>query len=177
MAGILASFNGETNFWEELPQMKFIGEFKKFYKKDRTKEKNKSSKIMWAIAMLLEIEDNKLALYPEEDRMLVIQEDWLEDTKFKWKDYKNVIDEYKKSVMTPAKRALYEQRKKTDERTRFLASVKYTLDNAKELDNLLANTEKFLSILKKLEESVAVEEATGSKKGGRAESLSEQGVI
>ena len=177
MAGVLSRFDEDINFWKAFPQMKTIGEFKKFHTKDKSKGKNSSSKIMWAIAMLYEIEDNKLANYPEEDRREVIEEDWLNKKDFDWSQYDKIIEEYKKTLMSPSKRALLEQRRKTDERTKFLSSVPYTLDNAKELDSLLSNTEKFLSILKKLEETVAIEEATGNKKGGRAESLSEQGVI
>jgi hypothetical protein len=178
MSSVLSKFDTNASFWEAVPQFKTIEPFKTLYKEDHNRNKTPSSKIMWAIAQLIELDDNKLALYPEEERKMVIASDYLEKPNFKWEKYEQYIEKYKELMLTPAERALYVQRKKTEERNNFLTSVEYTMANAKELDSLLANTEKFLEILKKLESSVAAEKSSsGSKKGGREESLSEKGII
>jgi hypothetical protein len=177
MANVIEKFSEDGNFWKANPEFLFIKEFKEFQKNDKSKNKLRSSKIMWALAFLLELDNNKLAKYPEDERRELILNEFIRDPHFKWDDYKDIEESYRKLILTPEERALIAQRAKTDERTKFLLSVPYTLENAKEIDALLANTEKFLTILKKLEDSVEKAKNSGNKRGGREESLSEKGLI
>ena len=67
--------------------------------------------------------------------------------------------------------------KKLEERDNFIATTKYTENNAKKLDDMFANSSKIYQQLKAIEDELETEKKSGNIKGGRKESLSERGII
>ena len=53
---IINNFNIDSSFWELNPQTIII--FNEFYEKDNSKNKIDSSKVMWAVALLVDPNDN-----------------------------------------------------------------------------------------------------------------------
>lgn len=168
---VLAKYNPGINddFWIKNPQFEVIKEFKEFKKKDKD-----SSMIMWAIAQLVEKEDNELVDLPEDERILVIESDVLHDKKIKLDKYTNLINAYKKLRYGVLERQLEELERKLEDRASFLRKETYNIDNAKILDGLIVSSDalidKVMSLRKKLYESKANE---GTVQGNRTESFLE----
>ena len=85
MTSIVKVWVPQENYWVIHPMAQEFGVFKKFYSKDKSKKKEKSSRIMWAIATLIDPhEDNILRNQPEQERKMLIATDYLDDPKFNW---------------------------------------------------------------------------------------------
>lgn len=179
--GLIANFDTDANFWEMNPTFKILGKFAKFHTSDTSKGKNASSKVMWAVALYVDTSsENALHRLSSKDKRDIISTDWIKDEKFKWNKYTYLIDEYKRTQLTASKRSLAFFKEKMEERETFLKEVPYTLDNAKELDYIVANTDKLFSMIVKLEAQVDKEESLadgGDAKGGRKESAGERKEI
>lgn len=176
MGSVTANYNEDANFWETNPQFKILGDFAVFYSKDRTRGKQYSSKIMWALAFFIDTDkDNKFRNFPEAERMTLIEEEFINDKRFTWEEAQYLIDLYEETQLTQQKRSLIFLKRKMEERETFLSKTTYTLDNAKELDLIMANTEKLSNLVSKLEEQIKKEDEAegGQVRGGRVESASE----
>jgi len=175
---ILSNFNIDTNFWEVNTIFKILGKFAKFYRSDTSRGKAASSKVMWAISLLVDdSKENKLRNFPIKDKQTIIAEEFIRDESFEWKKYVDLIEFYRETQFTKFKRSLLFLKEKMEEREEFLKSVPYTLDNAKDLDNIIANTDKLFGMMQKLEVQVEKEEneeSGGIAKGGRVESAGER---
>jgi len=176
MDNFISNFNPDSNFWEENPQVKYISPFREFYKKDRTKTKDKSSQIMWAIGMYLEPVRSKLYRMDEELRAKTINENYLEgkDDFFK---YQELLDAYHDYLMTPIKRNFKAWGDKLSTRMRFIEDTEYNEDTYEMLDKMMERTEKMMNQYKKLEEAFLEEELQTKMKGGIAKSAAEEGRI
>ena len=73
------------NFWKINSEYMMI--FEDFYNKDKSKDKEKSSKIMWAMYFKLH-PDSVFYNLPDKDNTIV--EKFLKEPKFKWKDYEDI---------------------------------------------------------------------------------------
>lgn len=176
MATAIANYGEGVNFWKINPQYKLLGLFANLHRRDTSKDKGYSSKIMWAILFFADMtKDNSFRNFPEDERKSLIKDEFMSGTKFNWKDNQNLVDFYIQTQTTQQKRSLMMLKRKMEEREAFLDKSKYTITNAKELDSIIANTEKLFSLLNKLEESIRKEEETdsGQVRGGRTESAGE----
>lgn len=175
---VLANFDLDVSFWELNPQFKVLGKFATFYRKDTSKAKNASSKVMWAIAFFVDRDrDNKIGRLPTKDKKKIISEELIKDPKFRWNKHIDLIDYYKETQLSRAQRSLSFFEDKMEDREDFLDTQEYTLENAKELDSIIANTEKLFSVISKLITQVEYEEtmdSDGIAKGGRKESAGER---
>ena len=177
---ILANFDIDVNFWQINPVFKVTGEFAKFYKKDTSKDKRASSKVMWAISLFADTsKENKLRNYSEKDRKVLISVDWIKDDAFKWGKFTHLVVAYREIELTPSKRSLLFLRQKLEEREMFLSTTTYTIENAKNLDDIIANTDKLFNLVSKLEALIEKEENAdaGTVRGGRTESAGERKEI
>lgn len=176
MTSVVAGYNDNVLFWDANPQFKVLGDFADLYKKDRTKGKQYSSKVMWAVVFFADLDkENKFRSFPEDERKSLIKKEFVNDNRFKWEEVQYLVDFYLLTQMSQQKRSLIMLRKKMEEREAFLAIVKYSLKNAKELDTIIANTDKLFSLMDKLEDQIKkAEDAEGGQvRGGRIESASE----
>ncbi len=165
---MLDGVNPKMNFWEIYPLFKEISIFKKLYKGDTSRLKNKTSKIMWGIAMA---EHPRSDLYNVSNKRELIKKDIIKFKEFEWDDYEEHIILFIDMVTTQAEKSLISWNNRIKKRDQFLEEQEYTfgyevLDqdgallrkfggNTKELDTMLSNTAKiyneYFQIKKELE--------------------------
>lgn len=174
--GILNNFDTKENFWKVNKQLVIPEEFENFRYNDRSRDKEESSKIMWAIALLLD-PDSKFKRLRLQDRKSLIAKDFLKNEKFQWDKYKDIINFYEKLILTPAQRQLMIWEQKLDEKTELMAVTTYDLDNAEILEKLLASNSKLFAELERIKEQLEREDDSGIVQGGAEESASEKGDI
>lgn len=175
---LLVDFNYETNFWSAHPQLRIPKVFSKFYKEDKSAGKSNSSKIMWAIAMAIDnSEQNRFRNLSYEDRKILIAEEYLENRKFDWSKYQELIDSYAELNMSKLEKSLLTYEHKLEERDVFIRGVQYELDNLDKIDKAMKSTSDIFELITKLKESIAREKSTGVTKSGMQESISDTGEI
>lgn len=177
---MINSFDIDSNFWELYPDFKVALSFKDIYKSDKSRNKESSSKLMWFTALTTDL-NSKYINIPLEERYEVIGEDFMDSIKY-YKDNRNkldlLIEDYMRISDTPVKRHLRQWTTSLDDRTKFLSTMKYSLDTYEDLDKMAANTAKVFDTLKKINSDLEKEAAGGGEaKGGSKESLADIGEI
>lgn len=179
-AKLVTTFDTESNFWELNPQFKAALSFKDLYKKDKSRNRKDSSKMMWFIALTNDIASTFYNL-PIQERYEVIGEDYMDNIQY-YKDHLKTLDplihDYIKLTTTAIDRHLLEWDARLEDRTKFLATTSYDLDNFDKLDKMNANTIAVFKNLDKIKEDLAKDESgSGDTKGGYKESLNDTGEI
>ena len=174
--GILNNFETNNNFWKVNKQLDIPEEFESFRYNDRSRDKEESSKIMWAIALLLD-PDSKFKRLRLQDRKTLIAKDFLKNEKFQWEKYKDITTFYEKLILTPAQRQLMIWEQKLDEKTELMSVTTYDLDNAEMLEKLLASNSKLFTELERIKDQLEREDDGGKTQGGSEESAVEKGLI
>ncbi len=177
--------NLENNFWKEYYGLNFHSVFNKLYENDKSKDKEKSSKIMWAIFLLVNPDSN---LYNDPNKEDAIIKNYLKDSKFKWDDYEDIIYAYKDVVLTTAEKALQNWNELMIMRDKHLKAmyksafetkdedgVSLTSTTLKNLDAVLSSTPKMFADYAKIKKEY--EEEKTHKKGKSVGSLSDSDVI
>lgn len=179
----IPDFIKETdNFWELNPQYRYI--FSDFYEGDKSKDKSKSSKIMWAIYFKVHPKSDYYRLPDKDD---IIKDKWLKQPKFKWESVENEQRIFSDTILTQAERSLMawdEMMKKRDE---FIHSQEFTLDTydhrgktvkgtADQLDKMLGNTHKLYLEYFKIRKEISEEDIKRGA-GNKPESMSDSDDI
>jgi len=181
MINIPEPFKGTENFWELNSQ--YIMVFDTFYNKDKSKDKTKSSNIMWAFSFKLHPDSVFYNLPAKED---VIRDKFLKDPKFKWNAYSKEESLFHSTILTEATRALVGWDETMKKRRVFLNKQEFTLDEYKEgklvkgaadqLDKMLANTAKLYQDYSKIQKDLK-EEKLKKGKGNKPLSSSDANRI
>lgn len=165
MRNITEDFDIKNNFWEFNPQMKII--FKEVYSKDKSKDKIRSSDLMWGI-FLREHPKSDMYNIPEKD--ILIANDIIGDSKFKWDDHSDTIQKVIEVCLSQAEKSLIEWDRTLRKRDKFVHAQEFTLDEydeetnrlrkgtADQLDKMLANTNKLYLEYFKIREQMFDEE-------------------
>lgn len=179
-------FTDKDNFWELNPSFVFI--LNDFYNSDKSKNKEKSSKIMWAIYFRTH---PKSDFYNLANKDAIIKTRWLKDESFKWEDYEEVINTFKEISLTQAEKSLVEWDIMLKKRDDFMHSQDFTLDyyetldsgkvvirkgTADQLDKMLANTNKLYAEYFKIQKELSDEEITRGR-GNKPLSMSDSNEI
>jgi hypothetical protein len=168
----------DNNFWELNSDLIILDEFSKLYYKDKSKDKQDSSKILWAIFYAYNPE-SKFFNYP--NKQDVISQSFIKDSKFKWEDYKDLIEAYKNVVLTDAERALINWNEIMTMRDQSIKDLykkaieESDTDELVKIDKMLANTPKMFEDYKKIKKDYEEEKVT--KKGKTIASLSDSGEL
>lgn len=175
---LTSNFDITSNFWKVNPQLTVFSKFKEFWEKDNSKNKEKSSAIMWGIASLLEsVDENKLRNLPEDLKKNIIVKDIIKDKNFKWKDYEHLIEEYKTFNLTQADRELLDWNKYMEERSKILSNTALTISNIEDIDKIRLNTKKLFDDLKRIEDERSKNKTVSKTKGNAQNSASEEGLL
>lgn len=175
---LLNSYDHKANFWKINPQLIIPEQLALLYNSDKSKDKENSSLIMWAICFLLDpSEDNKYKDFPEEDRKKLLIEDFLKQPKFKFEQYQPILDWYNNAMLSTTERSLIAWRKKLEEREKFIADTKYDLDTAEALDKIMANTDKLFNQLERIEKQYTKETLEAKDKGDSIASASDRNLL
>lgn len=196
MTTISPNWNTDLNYWELNTAMKTVAVFNHLHKSDKSKSKENSSKLMWAIALLIDPnEQNPWRNTNPLDRKQLIANDYLNNPTFNWEDdsVKKLIDEYKSRCLTIAQKSLVEFEEKLSQRAKFISETPYTMDyyeedertgktttkkgTATQLDKMMSDTVKIYEQLRIIKQQLTEEAIDVTGKGGAIESASESGLI
>lgn len=186
LEGIIASFETTKNFWEEYPRLLNYTEFNRFYNRDRSSNKTRSSKEMWGFFYMYDMgSSNELRNFPEEKRKELIATDIIGQPNYDWEKEDKVINLVKEMCQPAPQRALYALIKKLDERASFIENTSYTLDRisdkgklikgtSDQLDKMMVNTNKIFEQIEYWQKKIEMERDSRKRK---QESLTDSGVI
>lgn len=168
----LQAVNIEEDFWNLNPEIKYMKPFKEFQNYPN------SSKLMWAIYLYCD-PNSRFSRMEDDDKAEEICSNYLETDVniFELDDIKPIVEAYQDKILTKLQRSYNRLLKKLEERDNFIFATKYTEDNGKKIDDMLANSSKIYQQLKAIENELETEKKAANIKGGRSESLSERGII
>lgn len=194
MRSIVKIWEPNENYWELHPVVKTIPEFNKFYSEDKSKNKDVSSRIMWAIAFYVDQhENNTWKNVLEEDKIKLIEEDYMKGYKFSFNDskIKHLAEVYLNTCMTIPEKELYILIKKLQERSEFIKNTPYSLDyfeetdkgykkikgTAEQLDKMITGTYNIYKQIDQITKNIQEDANKGATRGGVTESASEKGLM
>jgi len=174
---ILNNFHIDADFWEQNPHFLIVEIFKSFYKNDRSKKKHRSSKVMWAIALLIH-PSSKFSDSPYEKRKQIIVDDYLSFEELAWDSkYEDLIESFKEFAMTRKQRVVRIWGDKLDERMKMISETAYDIDNSEMLDKAMARTEKIWKVYMQALKDLDDESSNTQVQGGAEESAEEKGWL
>lgn len=168
----------EKNFWKEFPELKIAPGLDKIYSKDKSKDKTKSSKLMWAIDMC---ENPESKFYKNPNKYELIANSFIKDESFDWGKYEKEIDFYRECCLSDAERSLTIWNETMRLRNTSLKEMYQdalegrNTDELVKLDKMLALTPKMFEDYKKIKQDY--EEEKTHKKGKQIKSLSDEDII
>lgn len=137
-------FKGTENFWEYNPDYKIV--FDTLYNKDKSKNKEESSKIMWAMYHKMHQDS---VFYNMKDKELEISTKFLKNPKFDWKKHEDVEIVFKDTILTQAERSLYEWNELMRKRDKYLKNKEYYFDEYatdENGDNIITKSGNFVTV-------------------------------
>ncbi len=192
-------FDIRVNFWDNNYQIALIEPFKKLYDRDKSKDKQVSSKELWAIWLHQDpSSDNKIGKLPQEHKLSSIHVYYPE---FDPEDslIKECLEAYDMYCLTPAAKAFKEEEASLIKRAKFMAEKEYTFDDvakdakgaivyvagkplilkgtATELDKMRANTLKIYQQYSEVRKMFTDEESNVRIWGGGTEGLLDEGNL
>jgi len=172
----------EKNFWSIHPEMRFAASLEEFYKKDKSKDKKESSKIMWAIQMC---EEPNSKFYNRPNKYKEMTETFLKSIKVNWKKLTPIIDSYRDTALSDAERALTSWNETIKMRDHAIKELYQELlqegtamldtKALKDVDSMLAATPKMFDDYNKIK--ATFEEEKIHKKGAQTLSLSDEDAL
>lgn len=178
MESLLSNYNEKANFWKLYPTFLAPKILKELHDNDRSKNKTSSSNIMWALSFMFDkTAENPYRFLQKEDRIEVINEDILNNSKFDWEQYKELVEYVKIIYMTEIERTYYSFIEKMEQRRKLIEDSEYTLESADSLDKIIKNTESVRKEVENLEKLVHLQETEGKTKGEIILSATEKGQI
>ena len=178
MNTLLLTLDPRINFWIANPDFLSVTVFNTLYDDDKSKNKDSSSQVMWAVAHLVDMNTaNVWRNLPEADKKKLIAEDLLKNKKFDWAAYQNIIDEYTERVLSIAEKMLRNFQLKLVDRQHFIDTTAYDMENADQLDKMMINTSKIYSQYESIQNIFELEKSSGKTRGGIKESAGEKGII
>jgi len=192
------SYNPKLNFWEEFPTYKAHPILGDIYRLNRSRNLQNSSKFMWLLTLCY---DRKSAMFsqPEPDKWEASSEDLFGDPEFMVKlvedinsqkiltftaahNLRTIISAFEFTLDTPLGISLRLLEAKLVERTQFIQSTTYSLDDfvekggrnvlvkgtADQLDKMFANTAKINELVQHAMDSLVTASTSSNKGGGNA---------
>lgn len=182
----LLDFENPSIFWNDYPQFKFKEPFASLYKKDKTKNKDYSSRIMWCFGLLYSKDSIYVNSTIDEKKQLIADEFMIGKTKFEWTGEVTAIkmseldSTYVSLFVTPAQKSLFSWETKLKEIQNIFDDNEVTLDmgdaDLKNMLILIDKLPKFYEIYEKTKK-VVMEEQVSKNKGDVNVSASDEGLI
>lgn len=168
----------KSNFWELNPNYTIL--FEDFYNDDKSKDKSKSSVIMWGLYLVLHPDSD---FYNLPDKRGLVKTKFIKDKKFDWDDIDEIEHLFKQTALSQAERSLYEWNEYMRKRDDYLKKQEYYFDyyddsgklikgTAEQLDKAYSVTPKMYADYEKIQKGLKEEEyKTG--KGNKIKSLTD----
>lgn len=191
-----------VSFWEKFPVFTETQPFKKLYKEDRSKDKNKSSKTMWYLVLAYDLDSEFYNIEESEKDEVIFDVIDLDIKKYLNEDkLSELVDSFIDFIDTPLSSDVRNLERKMLERSKFIRDTPYTLDRmhtptkiittedgsevevqagkpylikgtAPQLDKMVTDTKKLHEEVRMLREALR-EEVSEEGKGGREDSFLE----
>lgn len=136
----------DRNFWKEHPELIFAPGVEDIYKKDKSKNKTRSSQIMWAIHLCESLESK---YYNMPNKYELIASKFLKDEKFDWEKHNDAIELYRETALSDAERSLTIWNETMKLRSRSIKEMYVTAFEEKNIDELV-KIDKMLSTTPKM---------------------------
>lgn len=192
----------ETSYWDVFPEHKTVKHLKDIYKADRSKEKNKSSKVMWYLVNTKDIDSDFYPMSYEDQKEIVSDMVCLDVEKYLGGKEKleELGDFFEFLIDTALSADVRSLERKMIERQQFIKITPYTVDHmvqpeteridengetymvlgkpysqkgtAPQLDKMVTDTKKLHDEIRVLRESLKSEQAEQGK-GGQERSFLE----
>lgn len=144
--GIIERWSPTNNFWKENPDFRVIESFNKFYNNDKSKDKEATSNIMWAIAFCIRRES---PMYNLPNKWELAAKDIIKDASFSWDSVEFIINMFKQCSMTQAEKSLLDWEYMMFNRDKVLKNTRYYFDEYKtdkDGNNIMSRTGAFITI-------------------------------
>lgn len=192
----MENFNTDESFWIVHPVFKTAGPFKELYTKDKSRNKENSSRLAWAIKLIWNRKSDfyNLPEVGEDNKIDLVFEDFYGDVSYYVKNRDKVEalkDFYLLTTETVAKRTLRGIEDKLLERDRFIRNTPYEQElvdgeypmdvnewakRIDTIDKMMERTEKIYNLYEKARRVVEQEEQQVTM-GGAQESLTDGDLI
>jgi hypothetical protein len=182
MESFLSNFDIDNpkNFWKLYPSWKTPKVLRDFYNNDKTKDKSKSSLLIWAIVHMFDrSESNPYKDMDSVEKLEVINDDVLNNSSFDWTEYKELIDAVGKLYETEEERNLRVFISYIEARRKFLDKEQgnLTFDTIKQFDETVKRNKENMAELQRLKDLVEQNTDKGRTRGNIEESAMEKGLI
>jgi hypothetical protein len=172
-----------NNFWECFPEFRVLDIFDFFYKDDKSKDKENSSNIMWAITFCLRKES---LMYNLPDKWERAGKDIIKIKGFNWEKYDHLVQAFKQSYMTQAERSLLAWEELMAKRDKYLKTQEYFFDfiqdgklikgTAEQMDRAFSVTPRMYSDYAKIRKEIEDDEIKRGR-GNKIKSASDADEI
>ena len=183
------SYQGaETPFWECFPVLKEFGLFKKLYKEDRSKGKNQSSKVMWYLTLVKDVDSEFYSMDEEEQDEVLNEVLELDVEKYvgSKEELRMLLKAFEDFISCPITKSIRKLESKMVERDEFITNSKYTFDElitptdggkpylskgtSSQLDKMIRESGDLYDQIRKLRDQLKSNQS-GTSKGGQEKSL------
>ena len=161
----------DKNFWECNPFFKVPKVFNELYTKDKSKDKNNSSQIMWAIALYTDSGSMYKDLTDDERRKYISDEYNID-----FKKYQELIDAWE-VFKTPIEKQMEQWQRLMVQKNAMLKNLNLDINNWETIEEMVLSNAALYKAYEALKARLAQEEDSGTARGGQEESLSEKGLI
>ncbi len=146
------NYSESENFWGLNPHMIYVEPFSKLYSKDKSKDKNLSSKHLWCIIWMSDPDEeiNKYYRIPFDERLQVCK-NFNPDFKIDDKLISECMEKYSFLCMSADERAYKLQKDQLIELSTFLSSQEINMETVKDLIDLKAKMPKIYQDFEKIE--------------------------
>lgn len=144
MINVPNPLTGKEDFWKLNPG--FIDLFEQLYNQDKSKDKSKSSKIMWAFYHKVH-PDSMYYNLPGKDELIKVK--FLKEPEFVWANYEDEELMFIDAVLTQAERSLYEWNSLMKKRDKYLKNMDYYFDEYatdENGDNITSKTGRLVTL-------------------------------
>lgn len=164
----------EDNFWELNPHVKYLTKFKDLYENDKSKNKAKSSKQMWAIVLFTDVKSPFRRIEETQRKEEVLN---YINKEFPWEDIEPYFKPYEEVCLSEKQQLFKSWGDKLRTREQFIRATDYKATTFKMLDEMMSQTEKMWKMYSNVEHEMIEEEQQARIKGGRKKSKSERKEI
>lgn len=195
-----AFMEGAVNYWEKFPVFKSLSPFKQVYQKDRSTDKNKSSKAMWYMVLCFDVDSDFYSLDANEQKYKIEETLELDVPNYLGDGYDDFCVDFIEFIDTVLSANIRELERKLIDRRKFINRTPYSLDEmvtpeyedeldgkgnpkkgkpymkkgtAVQLDKMIASTGAIHKQITDLREDLK-REAESENKGGQVDSLIEE---
>lgn len=182
-----------TNFWEVNPQFKIYYPFHLLYDKDKSKDKDFSSRQMWTVFFMCDPDEHDNIFYRMafEERKKMLSETFVKDLDWNNPDFVKCLEAYPLECMTAVQRAYAEEKNQLRKRAKLIADTELTLDTTEFLGDktiVIKGTATQINMLQKdslsiyqkyqkIEEEFIKDKQSARAKGGSKLTKSEKGDL